>query len=271
MNVTAHVLDVARCTVDRCTTVDKAPPRKGLCSTHYMRVRRWGHVGLNGPQPKACTRCGSMFQPETNRVEYCSEACKRGVKICRTCSKEFLPTPGSAGFYCSRSCWSNAPRPGKPCPVCSTEFVSPAKTCSRRCGRELRRRTHPQRSSGCESCGGSMIEKKPTARFCSLSCANRGREPGRGGALPDGSRYLRSDGYVDLKVDGIWVREHRHVVQLQLGRRLERHERVHHKNGQRADNRSQNLELWKVRTKDPAGVRASDYHCSGCRCGELAA
>jgi hypothetical protein len=53
-----------------------------------------------------------------------------------------------------------------------------------------------------------------------------------------------------------------------LGRRLDRHERVHHKNGNRGDNRPENLELWKVKTKDPAGVRASDYHCAGCRCGD---
>lgn len=58
-------------------------------------------------------------------------------------------------------------------------------------------------------------------------------------------------------------------MEQQLGRFLEPHERVHHRNGNRADNRGENLELWKVKTKDPPGVRASDYHCPGCRCADL--
>jgi len=76
-----------------------------------------------------------------------------------------------------------------------------------------------------------------------------------------GGRWINANGYVSMKVNGRTVVEHRLVVEQTLGRPLESYERVHHKNGDRKDNRPENLELWLTTAKskkDPAGQRMKD-------------
>lgn len=69
-----------------------------------------------------------------------------------------------------------------------------------------------------------------------------------------------SGGYVgcDTRVDGVKIKSlfHRVIMQDVLGRDLLPGENVHHKNGDRSDNRPQNLELWS--SSQPSGQRISD-------------
>lgn len=73
-----------------------------------------------------------------------------------------------------------------------------------------------------------------------------------------GKRHLPGVGY---------ILEHRWVMEQKLGRHLLPEERVHHRNGRREDNREDNLELWTLNHKDPAGVRSAEVaHCPTCTC-----
>lgn len=70
-------------------------------------------------------------------------------------------------------------------------------------------------------------------------------------------RWINSHGYVLLSTGSPrMVMEHRVVMERILGRELLPNENVHHLNGERADNRPENLELWVKR--QPPGQRVTD-------------
>ena len=67
-----------------------------------------------------------------------------------------------------------------------------------------------------------------------------------------GEGHIDKKGYLLKDRQG----EHRNVMERHLGRKLIRGESVHHKNGDRLDNRIENLELWSK--MHPAGQRVED-------------
>jgi len=183
---------------------------------------------------------------------------------CEHCGTEIRADQQGKRF-CSTDCWyafTKARRTTK-CPACGDEFQRAFKTqraCSAKCATQLKR---ADKQVKCECCGIAFERPHGKARrFCSRRCSMLSRENrGTGKALPEGAHSPHSSGYILVKVNGKWVFEHRHVIEQKIGRTLLPRERVHHKNGDRADNRPENLELWAMKgrsKKDPAGQRWED-------------
>lgn len=184
------------------------------------------------------------------------------------------------------------------CRYCTLPYTVPScrvgrnKFCSSYCAKSYASMMRVLRSRFCIPCGstffprrGQLVLGRGTA--CSKSCAARGdRNPfygrkhsaesmaravktkrARGKILTGprnpswkGGRYVAKNGYVVIRVDGIQRHEHRVVMERHLGRPILSSEMVHHINGNKSDNRIENLEV--MSRADHAKHHEADRFCA---------
>jgi HNH endonuclease len=244
------------CLVESC---ERTVLARGWCSVHYAR---WKVSGEPAPQ---CSFDGCI-NPSTLRG-LCQE---HRVLTHPPCSVEGCTNPSEARGWCMMH-WKRWYKHGDP------TFVTPPRVkvvcivascdnpalirgyCSMHIQRLLKHGDPEYTPSLAPRCAFDGCTKPGDRQgWCGAHYARwkRWGDPAGKRAL-NGTIRVDGYGYQKLTIDGKDTFVHRIVMEDEiLGRPLLRTESVHHKNGNRQDNRPENLELWVQ--FQPSGQRVED-------------
>jgi hypothetical protein len=207
----------------------------GLCARHY-RWRRDGRV--------VCAIDGCARVALTGQL-----VCRGHTAARRRCAVQGCGQRVKARGLCDRH-YKKQRRP--PCERDGCERPAARRGLCQACYDDERLRGRECIVSGC-------ARQQRARGWCALHY-NRWLtegDPGEASSRRDyGAGTIDVHGYRWISVDGRARREHHVVMEQMLDRGIRRFETVHHRNGLRADNRPENLELWA--SAHPPGARAED-------------
>lgn len=244
------------CKVDGC---EKSVKARGLCDRHYLRARRAGELALfDGPGR-------GSYAPETHLT--CSGVAECGKPlaargVCNACYQlrrktgaiKLLPLVNSGKICSVDQCETAASAAGfcKPHYERFKKYGDPLASAPRKTG-------GPCMTIGCDG----IVTAKGLCFACYTRLKKRGTTDYSVKHLRRFEKIVDDNGYVMVPNPlhpnarkSKRVPEHRLVMSEYLGRAIRKSENIHHKNGNRADNRLENLELWT--TCQPSGQRPLD-------------
>lgn len=211
-----------------------------------------------GPEPDSDAEVAEPARPS------CSvDGCGRDVRARGLCGGHYqrLRKTGSVGDGVIRA-------HGRQDSTCSVDGCSAGARARGLCSAHYRRvlltgaaggtvaRRWPARTCFVFGCGRDHYSKG----WCTMHYARARASDAPGEAAPRlgpwGGGTVDKNGYRVITVNGRAMYEHRFVLEQLIGRSLRPYESPHHRNGERTDNRPENLELW-VRGQ-PAGQRLDD-------------
>lgn len=201
-----------------------------MCSKHYYEGRRRGDFG------KKCIEDGCNLGQVGHK--YCSThyaAMKRNGNLGgNPCSVEECEMTSINRGYCNKHYRSEISKGSfKDLAICSFDGCSRNVVSKELCSMHNLQRARSGSVSG---------KREPRYDWGKIGTNAKGYKTQ--------SKVIRGTGKVERRM------VHRAIMEDHLGRRLKRHEEVHHINGDRGDNRIENLELWS--TFQPKGQRILD-------------
>lgn len=130
--------------------------------------------------------------------------------------------------YCSKKCAYTSPKMGVrkkigktiSCPTCNNEIYV---------------------------CPSTMKLNKSGVKFCSRKCKGEAMMKGKTEyGFKNENVDKTSNQYTRIQIEKVRIKEHRYLMEQHIGRKLLESELVHHINGNKKDNRIENLQIMSV-------------------------